>query len=93
MLYICKTLLIFASLTTYLTTIKEGTKLQKVMETKSVRKKIATMDIGESITFSLNEVAYSTLRSYGYTVGIETGNLYSTKVNRKERLLTVIRTA
>ena len=63
------------------------------METKSVRNKIATMNLGESLTFSLKEVAYSTLRSYGYTIGIETGNTYSTKVNRKERLLTVIRAA
>ena len=63
------------------------------MESRSVRNKIATLSIGQSITFSLQDVGYSTLRTYGYTVGVDTGNTYSTKVNRKERLLTITRTA
>lgn len=63
------------------------------MEKKSVRNKIVTMNLGDSLTFSLKEVGYSTLRTYGYTVGVEMGYTYSTKVNRKERLLTITRTA
>ena len=63
------------------------------METKSIRNKIATLNIGQSITFSLQDVGYSTLRTYGYTVGVDMGYTYSTRVNRKERLLTITRTA
>jgi hypothetical protein len=51
------------------------------------------MSMGKSLTFSLEEVGYSTLRTYAYTISVETGNIYSTKVNRQERKLTITRTA
>ena len=86
-------LLIFASLIIYLHTQNRAQNYKKVMETKSVRNKIATMSLGDSLTFSLKEVGYSTLRTYGYTIGVDKGYTYSTRVNRKERLLTITRTA
>lgn len=63
------------------------------MEPTSIRSKIAGLDKGESITFSLEDVIYSTIRSYSYTLALETGNTYSTKVNKADRLLTISRTA
>jgi hypothetical protein len=63
------------------------------MESRSVRNQIVTMDKGKSLTFSLEAVGYSTLRSYAYSISVETGNIYSTKVNRQERKITITRTA
>ena len=63
------------------------------MESRSIRSKIASLTKGGSITFNLKDVNYSTIRSYSYTLAIETGNTYSTSVNRQERLLTITRTA
>ena len=63
------------------------------MESRSIRSKIASLTKGGSITFNLKDVNYSTIRSYSYTLAVETGNTYSTSVNRQERLLTITRTA
>jgi 3,4-dihydroxy-2-butanone 4-phosphate synthase len=63
------------------------------MKKMSIRGRITSINKGESITFSLNEVSYNTLRSTAYTLAIETGNTYTTKINRVDRKLTITRTA
>lgn len=63
------------------------------METKSIRSQIAGLAIGKSLTFMLGEVKYSTLRSTTYNLAIDTGKVYSTKIDRVGRKLTVKRTA
>lgn len=63
------------------------------METESVRKRIVNLALGQSITFSLSDVCYTTLRSYAYNVGVQTGYLYKSSLNRKARTLTITRTA
>lgn len=59
---------------------------------QSIRSRITALEQGESITYSLNEVGYSTLRAYAYTIGLETGNTYSTSINKVNREFTIIRT-
>lgn len=78
------------------TYMNEPTKVLKKMETEvrtSLRSRIATMNEGESILFSLAEVSYSTLMTYSSLLQIQTGNTYKTRLNRRERTLTITRTA
>lgn len=63
------------------------------MANMSIRSRISSMSKGESLNFSLDEVAYSTLMTYSSLLALETGNTYSTKTNRVERVLTITRTA
>ena len=63
------------------------------METKSIRSQIVGLAIGDSLIFSFDEIKYSSLRSTTYGLSIETGNTYSTKIDRGARTLTVKRTA
>ena len=63
------------------------------MESRSMRSKIAALSKGGSLTFNLKDVNYSTIRAYSYSLAVETGNTYSTSVNRQERILTITRTA
>lgn len=65
----------------------------KKMRQKSLRNQIATMMEGESLSFNLADVSYSTLMTYSSLLALETGNSYATKLNRADRVLTITRTA
>ncbi len=60
--------------------------------TKSIRKEILTLDVGQSKTYSLNVVNYSTLRAYAYTIGQQIGGMFSaTKVGEREMKITRVK--
>jgi hypothetical protein len=57
--------------------------------TKSIRKEILTLEVGQSRTYSLDVVNYSTLRAYAYTIGQQLGGMFSaTKAGEREMKIT-----
>lgn len=63
------------------------------MENQSFRKRIINMEMGESITISVEEVGYTTIRGYASDLGFAYKRKYSTHRNREERTYTITRTA
>lgn len=60
--------------------------------TKSIRKEILTLEVGQSRTYSLDVVNYSTLRAYAYTIGQQIGGMFSaTKVGEREMKITRVK--
>lgn len=63
------------------------------METKSFRQRIIDLGIGEELTISVDEVGYTTIRSYASDLGFAFNRTYSTHRNKVERTYTITRRA
>ena len=58
----------------------------------SIRNEILTLEVGQSRTYSLDVVNYSTLRAYAYTIGQQLGGRFSaTKVGEREMKITRVK--
>ena len=63
------------------------------MDNRSFRQRIIDMNRGESITISVEQVGYTTIRGYASDLGFAYKRKYSTHRNRAERTYTITRTA
>ena len=63
------------------------------MEKTSFRQRILNMEMGESITIPIEEVGYTTIRSYASDLGFAYLRKYTTHRNRVDRTYTITRTA
>ena len=61
------------------------------MESTSFRQRIINMEMGESITVSVEEVGYTTIRGYASDLGFAFNRKYSTHRNRVDRTYTITR--
>ena len=61
------------------------------MDKTSLRQRIISMEIGESITIPVTEVGYTTIRGYASDLGFAYNRKYSTHRNRSERTYTINR--
>ena len=66
-------------------------KVNKNMDNVSFRKRIINMQRGESITISVEQVGYTTIRGYASDLGFAYKRKYSTHRNRDERTYTITR--
>lgn len=69
------------------------TKIEKMIDKTSFRQRVINLDRGESITISVDEVGYTTIRGYASDLGFAYNRRYSTHRNRAERTYTITRTA
>lgn len=63
------------------------------MNNISFRQRVIGMEVGESITISVEEVGYTTIRGYASDLGFAYNRKYSTHRNREERTHTITRLA
>ena len=63
------------------------------MDNTSFRQRIINLLEGESITISVDEVGYTTIRGYASDLGFAYNRRYSTHRNRADRTYTITRTA
>lgn len=63
------------------------------MENKSFRRRIIDLEIGQSLTISVEEVGYTTIRGYASDLGFAYQRKYSTHRDRESRTYTIIREA
>ena len=63
------------------------------METKSFRKRIIDLQVGESLTIPVSEVGYTTIRGYSSDLGFVYERIYSTHRDRATRTYTITRRA
>lgn len=63
------------------------------MDKTSFRQRVINMEKGESITIPVEEVGYTTIRSYASDLGFAYNRRYSARRNRAERTYTITRTA
>ena len=63
------------------------------MESTSFRQRILNMEMGESITIPIEEIGYTTIRTYASDLGFAYLRKYTTHRNRMERTYTITRTA
>ena len=63
------------------------------MANTSFRKRIIDMARGESITISVEQVGYTTIRGYASDLGFAYKRKYSTHRNREDRTYTITRIA
>ena len=68
-------------------------KDNKNMDNTSFRKKIIDMQRGESITISVEQIGYTTIRGYASDLGFAYKRRYSTHRNREDRTDTITRIA
>ena len=68
-------------------------KDNKNMDNTSFRKKIIDMQRGESITISVEQIGYTTIRGYASDLGFAFQRKYSTHRNREDRTYTITRIA
>lgn len=68
-------------------------KVSKNMDKTSFRQRVINLETGESITISVEEVGYTTIRGYASDLGFAYNRKYSTHRNRGERTYTITRTA
>jgi hypothetical protein len=61
------------------------------MENRSFRQQIIDMKKGDSITISVEQVGYTTIRGYASDLGFAYKRKYSTRRNREDRTYTIIR--
>ena len=64
-----------------------------MIDKTSFRQRVINLDRGESITISVEEVGYTTIRGYASDLGFAYKRKYSTHRNREERSHTITRTA
>lgn len=69
------------------------TKIRKMLQKQSLRASVLEMEVNDSLTISLEEYGYTTIRSYASELGFATGRVYRTKRNRAERTQTITRIA
>lgn len=68
------------------------TNVIKAMEnTTPLRQKVKQLEVGESLTLTMQEVGYTTLRSYASELGLQFQRKYSTRHNRENRTVTITR--
>ena len=72
---------------------KHTNKDSKNMDNTSFRKKIIDMQRGESITISVEQIGYTTIRGYASDLGFAYKRRYSTHRNREDRTYTITRIA
>ena len=72
---------------------KHTNKDNKNMDNTSFRKKIIDMQRGESITISVEQIGYTTIRGYASDLGFAYKRRYSTHRNREDRTYTITRIA
>jgi hypothetical protein len=68
-------------------------RYKKMLDKTSFRQRVINLDRGESITISVEEVGYTTIRGYASDLGFAYNRRYSTHRNRAERTYTITRTA
>jgi len=61
------------------------------METKSFRQRILDLEVGDRIIIPVDEVGYTTIRSYASDLGFAYKRRYTTHRNRVERTYTISR--
>ena len=61
------------------------------MERTSFRQRILNMEMGESLTIPVDEVGYTTIRTYASDLGFAYLRKYTTRRNRQERTYTIKR--
>ena len=66
-------------------------KVNKNMDNVSFRKRIINMQRGESITISVEQVGYTTIRGYASDLGFAYLRKYTAHRNREERTYTITR--
>lgn len=59
----------------------------------SLRQRVLSLGVGESISIPVQLHAYTTIRSYASDLGFATGRTYSTRRDREARIYTITRTA
>lgn len=70
---------------------KRINKVNKNMENTSFRARVINMEKGESITIPVEEVGYTTIRTYASDLGFAYNRRYSAHRNREERTYTITR--
>ncbi len=63
------------------------------MDNKSFRQRVIEMEVGASLTIPVNEIGYTTIRSYASDLGFAYNRKYSAHRNREARTYTITRTA
>lgn len=63
------------------------------MNKTSFRQRIIDMGMGDSITIPVEQVGYTTIRTYASDLGFAYNRRYSTRRNRADRTYTITRTA
>ena len=63
------------------------------MDDTSFRRRVIDMKYGESITIPVEEVGYTTIRTYGSEIGFAFKRKYSVHRNREDRTYTITRIA
>jgi len=61
------------------------------MEKESLRSRVLALAIGESLTVSLADYGYTTIRSYAYELGVGADRKFTTHRDRRERTYTILR--
>ena len=61
------------------------------MESTSFRQRILNMAMGESIVIPVDEIGYTTIRTYASDLGFAFMRKYTTHRNRRERTYTITR--
>lgn len=62
-------------------------------DNKSLRARVLALGIGESITISLGDYGYTTIRSYAYELGVGAERKFTTHRDRDARTYTISRVA
>lgn len=63
----------------------------KDMEIKSFRQQVIDLEVGGKLVISVEEIGYTTIRSYASDLGFAYNRKYSTSRNREERTYTITR--
>lgn len=61
------------------------------MEIKSFRQQVIDLEVGGKLVISVEEIGYTTIRSYASDLGFAYNRKYSTSRNREERTYTITR--
>lgn len=72
---------------------KHTNKDSKNMDNTSFRARVINMQRGESITISVEQIGYTTIRGYASDLGFAYKRRYSTHRNREDRTYTITRIA
>lgn len=61
------------------------------MDNKSFRQRVIDLEVGQSITVPIEEVGYTTIRSYASDLSFAYKRRYTSRRNRNERTYTLTR--
>lgn len=64
-----------------------------MLEKSSLRGRVLALKVGERIVVSFSQYGYPTVRTYASELGISNDRKYSTHRNKKEKTISIIRTA